>query len=519
MSSLTKTISKNKMQLFWLQYIPSWFRLPHFFGRLQWKLTLAYTLFTGVIILILSAISLVLLWYLNFQSNLVPSLIADGLNKATPALAPYLEQNPPDREGLNNWLNKVIQSNNLVINIRKEKAKDENDTVPGQFGRVGAVVIVNKGGQILAASPAASVNFDLPLQAQLPAEILPIFKAGLQGETEPTRIATRDEGGYLISTAPIFGTKQQLLGAIYVKLSFPIEAGEFLQDVFQRLVLPFAGIMLVVGVLVGALFGFMVARGLTRRLGLLMTATDAWSEGNFNMIVQDSSGDELGYLTHHLNHMVIQLQNLFQTRQELAGLEERNRLARELHDSVKQQVFATAMQVGAAKALIDQQPQVAKEHLIEAEQLVRQAQQELTTLILELRPAALEGKGLVKALRDYVCDWSRQTNIAAEVRVSGERALPLTTEQTLFRVVQESLANVARHSQANAAEVCLIWEPRHVSLTISDNGRGFQIAKMNDKGVGLQSMRERVEMLGGRLDVESQPGAGTQITVQIVVRD
>jgi NarL family two-component system sensor histidine kinase LiaS len=217
--------------------------------------------------------------------------------------------------------------------------------------------------------------------------------------------------------------------------------------------------------------------------------------------------------------MVIQLQNLFQTRQELAGLEERNRLARDLHDSVKQQIFATAMQVGAARTLIDQNPEAAKSHLLEAEQLVRQAQQELATLILELRPAALEGKGLVKALRDYVGDWSRQTHIAAEVRVSGERLLPLTIEQTLFRVVQESLANVARHSGATQTEIYLVWEPNQVNLTIADNGHGFQPAKMSGKGVGLQSMRERIEMLGGRLEVESKPGAGAKIIAHIAMSD
>jgi NarL family two-component system sensor histidine kinase LiaS len=213
--------------------------------------------------------------------------------------------------------------------------------------------------------------------------------------------------------------------------------------------------------------------------------------------------------------MAEQLQNLLQTRQELATLEERNRLARELHDSVKQQVFATAMQVGAARALLDQHPEASKENLAQAEQLVRQAQQELTTLIRELRPAALEGKGLATALRDCVADWSRQNQIPAEVRVRGERPLPLRLEQALFRVAQEALTNIARHSQATAVELDLVWRQNQVILAIADDGQGFNVLAKDGKGLGLHSMRERIEALGGHLEVKSKTGAGTQVIAQV----
>jgi NarL family two-component system sensor histidine kinase LiaS len=195
-------------------------------------------------------------------------------------------------------------------------------------------------------------------------------------------------------------------------------------------------------------------------------------------------------------------------------LEERNRLARDLHDSVKQQVFATAMQVGTARALIDRQPETARLHLTEAEHLVRQAQQELTTLIRELRPAALEGKGLATALRDYLVDWSRQTEITGQLRVQGEQPLPLIVEQAFFRVAQEALTNVARHSQATAVEMHLAWQEAQVTLTIADNGRGFNVMATNGKGLGLRSMRERIEAIGGELTVTSSHGSGTQITVR-----
>jgi two-component system, NarL family, sensor histidine kinase LiaS len=210
--------------------------------------------------------------------------------------------------------------------------------------------------------------------------------------------------------------------------------------------------------------------------------------------------------------MAAQLENLMQARGELATLEARNRFARDLHDSVKQQVFATSLQVAAARALIENDTQAAEEHLAQADELVRQAQKELNVLIGEMRPAALEGKGLAGALRDYVKGWSQRAEIAAEVHVRGEREVPLQTEQALFRVAQEALANVARHSGANRAEVDLIYTPDTLTLRIADDGRGFDPAGDPGDGFGLQSMRERAERLGGHVSVESAPGEGTTLT-------
>ena len=411
----------------------------------------------------------------------------------------------------------AIAANYLIINVPKDETGNDAETqVPGLFGEVELAAIVDANGKVLAVSADEAIALNEALHGHLSPQAATVFEAALRGESDLTQLATRGDGS-LTAAVPILGHDNQVVGAmLFTTHAFPISESEFLQKVLQQMILPFAGIMLVVGVVVGALFGFLIARGLTRRLRNLSEAADAWSEGNFQVLAQDNAGDELSRLAGHLNHMAIQLQNLLQTRQELAGLEERNRLARELHDSVKQQVFATAMQVGAAKALIDRQPDQVKPHLQEAEQLVREAQQELTTLILELRPAALEGQGLAKALNHYVADWSRQTKVKADIRISGERLLPLPTEQTLFRVAQEALANIARHSRATAAEIYLGWEADEIRLVISDNGCGFNMSQVNGKGVGLQSMRERIEVLGGHFFVKSQPGVGTQVIARIV---
>jgi two-component system, NarL family, sensor histidine kinase LiaS len=242
----------------------------------------------------------------------------------------------------------------------------------------------------------------------------------------------------------------------------------------------------------------------------LARAAQAWSRGDFSVTTKDRSKDELGQLSRELNNMAAHLENLIEARQELATLEARNRFARDLHDSVKQQVFATSLQVAAARALIERDTEAAEAHLTQADELVRQAQKELNVLIHEMRPAALEGKGLADALREYVRDWSQRAEIPAGVHVRGKREVPLEVEQALFRVAQEALANVAKHSGAENVEVDLIYNAESLMLRITDDGSGFDPASPGE-GFGLQSMHERLVRLGGRVNVESAPGKGTRI--------
>jgi signal transduction histidine kinase len=202
--------------------------------------------------------------------------------------------------------------------------------------------------------------------------------------------------------------------------------------------------------------------------------------------------------------------------QDLAVAEERNRLARDLHDSVKQQIFATIMQLGAARMLLERDPNAARGHMLEAEQLAQQSGAELSLLIHELRPVALGDKGLAAAIESYAADWSRQSNIRVEVRARGEAALAPAAEHALLRVTQEALANVARHSHASAVTIDLELATGVANLAIADNGAGFERG-MEPGGVGLASMRERLEALGGQLCVESRPGAGTTITARCEV--
>ena len=214
----------------------------------------------------------------------------------------------------------------------------------------------------------------------------------------------------------------------------------------------------------------------------------------------------------HNLRLLEELQSTQQKLQELAVVEERNRLARELHDSVKQQVFAISMQLSAARTSLFESDK-AYASVTQAERLARQAGAELTTLIHELRPPGLEHKDLSTALKEHLAEWSRQNEIKVEANIEDGLSMAVPVEQALFRVAQETLSNVARHSQANRVTVTLAGENRDIVLTIEDNGIGFDFENAI-KGVGLESMRERLDAVDGHLEVTSQWKNGTCMTAR-----
>jgi NarL family two-component system sensor histidine kinase LiaS len=277
-------------------------------------------------------------------------------------------------------------------------------------------------------------------------------------------------------------------------------------------------VMLAISLPVGAVFGWLASRGLRKRLGALSAASKAWSKGDFTLTPGDRSGDEIGELTRNLNKMAEQLQTHIHTRDELARVEERNRLARDLHDTVKQQTYASRMQLSAARNLFSSNPQASSDHLEAALQLNRETQQELKLIIDELRPAALQGRGLAQALQEYAARWREHTGIQVETLISAERPLPLDVEQVLYRILQEALSNVARHAEANHVKIELDMTPGQVILSISDDGRGFDPETVSSHSLGLAGMKSRLAEVGGRLVVESSSGNGSKVIAQVKLR-
>ena len=168
-----------------------------------------------------------------------------------------------------------------------------------------------------------------------------------------------------------------------------------------------------------------------------------------------------------------EIETLFEQTKELAIIEERNRLARDLHDSAKQKAFAALAQLGAVRSMMTRKSSAAKSHLDEVEDLVYEVIQELTFLIQEMYPMALKEKGLITILREYLFEWENRNEIHVDLTVNQERHLPLEIEQALYRIIQESLANIARHSHASQVTIELNYNEETVEMVLSDNGCGF----------------------------------------------
>jgi signal transduction histidine kinase len=203
--------------------------------------------------------------------------------------------------------------------------------------------------------------------------------------------------------------------------------------------------------------------------------------------------------------------------EELAVIAERNRLARNLHDSVSQTVFSMTLTAEAARILFDRDASRAASELDRLQALAKSALAEMRSLVFELRPTAVTEKGLIPALRHHMVTLDRQHGLMVTLQVEGEPDLTDVEAQRLFRVIQEALNNVVKHAQTDRASVALQFEDGRVLARIEDEGQGFApaAARAEGQGIGLSTMRERVEMLGGTLIIDSSPGAGTRVTVEL----
>ncbi len=201
---------------------------------------------------------------------------------------------------------------------------------------------------------------------------------------------------------------------------------------------------------------------------------------------------------------------------EVAVLEERNRLARELHDSVTQVLFGLTLNLESAGGILEKKPQKAGELITRSQEMASEALAEMRSLIFELRPAALQEKGLAMALTNHINLFRRRQNVDVALTLEGEERLSADLEFCLYRVAQEALNNVAKHAQAKHVTVRLDVRPHEAILQVADDGVGLPPdSRSGSQSFGMLGMRERVAELHGDLVVESAPGQGTTIRARI----
>ena len=489
------------------------------FRQLRWQLTLSYTIVTVsaflVVLLIMGGVLLPRIFLPNHYFD-PPELVELLREDSAPLWSHILSQSPVDTE--------------LIRLLFKES---DATITSSDFLRIGSMQFSVK---TLAVLNALVIGTNRTLLGKshdyyLPNSVIgqPFDTHQIQGLEEPLNAALAGEtdanrlysifkpNNRLLLALPIFHVGgdevNRVVGVVVVILDpLPTQADipSHILKIAGRSLLIF---LLGVGIM-GAIFGAFFSHGLTTRFKRISATTDLWSAGDFSRYIEDTVGDEITQFTQRLNSMAKQLQSLLRRRQDMAISEERNRLARDLHDSAKQQALAASFELGTALTLYEGDPQGAKKHLVEAEALVDAVRRELTNLVDELRPQAMGDQDFSETLKEHAMDWSQRSGIEVDVMIEGYDEISLEAQEALFRIAQEALANVARHSSANSVTVSLEYEINTVTMIIKDDGCGFDISTPHG-GIGLASMRERAEALGGCFTLESAADQGTRIVVTL----
>ncbi len=203
--------------------------------------------------------------------------------------------------------------------------------------------------------------------------------------------------------------------------------------------------------------------------------------------------------------------------------EERKKMAAEIHDTIAQSLVGILTKVQTCRSLVKKDPALVAERLTELKNLVSENVKEVREIIFNLRPSSLDDLGLIPSLENYIKRFERETGIFVEFLINNrERRLATTSETAVFRIIQEALTNVKKHSKADRVLVRLTLDPKMISLRISDNGEGFDWDEVTERFLrgdshGLQGMKERVSLLGGSFKVSTEKGKGCIVTAQLPV--
>lgn len=498
------------------------------FSGIRWKLTITYMLATLLMLFVVEVLITVTSNRYAFTSiNFIYSS-AQMLDASNPALVDAMVD-PVDMEYIDRWINTrketFLRVPDRLIDHKDPPAEIASDTTH-----------LDKSGSIIDLTPKTIAFSELKstltiVDAEgfvLSTNNSSVFSVGEQ----VSAFLTEEENSILeVSENTLIPAPQYtVLDQNVTSLVLPIRrAGEYYGAVIAQYYaptfweqvnaavsgfLPELPVFLLISSAIGILFGFIIANSFTKRLDQMAKTTLQWGQGDFTQKAEIHGSDEISTLAVSLNDMADQFQQLIEKEQMLATMEERNRLARDLHDSVKQQIFAISMNLGAVKPLINSDLQKAILQVEISSKLAQQALDELSTLINTLRPVQLGDQSLPDALREYVKVWQKQSGVSVVFRVDGiESGIGQEAEQSLYRVIQEALSNISRHSRATAASVFLTFTSDHLTLQISDNGIGFNKALVK-QGLGLHSMEERVKELNGTLQMNTS-SSGTTITIMI----
>jgi NarL family two-component system sensor histidine kinase LiaS len=265
---------------------------------------------------------------------------------------------------------------------------------------------------------------------------------------------------------------------------------------------------------VGVLFGLLASRRLVRRVRRLERATVAVADGDYTVTLPVSGRDEVGQLEANFTTMTRRLCSaLAAERQRASGdarAAERARIAREIHDAISQHLFAVRM-IAAGMRRADPGNHQARA----IERISEEALRDMQALLIELRPASLDGAGLTPALQEICAAYHDRLGVTVDASLD-DITVPAPVEHALLRITQEACTNAVRHGNARRLAVSMTRQDGHVELAIRDTGTGFDPGAAHT-GSGLAHIRDRVAELGGTVDIDSAPGRGAALTVRVPV--
>lgn len=422
--------------------------------------------------------------------------------------AGYLETD--ELTGLNRWLQTMREP---VLNMSTTGGWMRVSLAEFPQRETQALLVFQQEAGVLAITPPQSSFSTMRSIEELPGPLGSELFRSVPPRPGANGVRTY-AGSQSVAISPIQRADGTLLGLL-VLVNLAADTPPSLSEVAAFAGVSILVITLAVGLL-GALFGSLAARFLVGRVEGLARTTAAWGIGDFSQPVAGEAGrDELDDLARHLNQLRTQIRALLTEREGWAAQSERDRVARELHDSVKQQLFTIRMHLATAQTLARQGSSEAAQYVQSAVTLTQHAQSELAAIIQVLHHASAGTADLRARVRELTAQWSVQTGIAVTLTADEILRLPVAKEHTLTRVLQEALANVYKHSGARQVRVTLAGAERRVQLAVADDGRGFDPAAA-PPGLGLISMRERVVALGGNLTIHSDE-TGTRVTAELPV--
>lgn len=469
------------------------------------KLALFYVLLSLPTLIVVE--SVVMSWeFRGFMSGIKAGSLERAAAKGgtlLEALWPHMQRpSGADPASLNVWLE------SWILGLQQPKGgltPDESFILLELREPALAASIIDRTGQALAtARGQATWQMDLPTQAE-------IENARSRADRQPILLAGR-ENEYSIQRllVPLLDSDGQKLGLLFVELRVPTPWRHLVLDASVESPVIFA--FLIVFGLASSIF---LAAWVTRRLRRIEKAAAAWSRGDFSNRINDHARDEIGGLSDMLDRMALDLRSLLRSRAQLAALAERQRLARDLHDTVKQKAFALNMQLATVRRTLGNLP--GMERLDPAQRLTQQIQQELGLILDELRATDAE-LPFAERLRMRANDWSHTSGASLGFSIDDLPAQAPAVEDSLLRIVDEALSNVLRHSGAQHVDLTLRRAAERVTLVIADNGAG--VPAEIQAGMGLRNMRERMEALPrGRFEIDSTPGQGTRVTLSFNIEE